>query len=183
MHTRNEIVAHAPLEPCLRAASEVERWPEILPHYREVRFRRKDGPGEGRVYMSAFRHFGPLPYPTWWESEMVTDFEAGEVRYRHVDGITEGMDVLWDLEEIDAPPRADRGGRPGAGAAGDEAGRATRIVVLHDWEGPGWPLIGGFAARRVIGPHFIHVVADRTLAGIRAEAEARHRAESEEAGA
>lgn len=194
MHTRNEIVAHAPLEPCLRAASEVERWPEILPHYREVRFRRKDGPGAGRVYMSAFRHFGPLPYPTWWESEMVTDVEAGEIRYRHVDGITEGMDVLWDLEEIESPPRADDGEAPaggggapadppGAGAASGEAGRATRIVVLHDWEGPGWPLIGGFAARRVIGPHFIRVVADRTLAGIRAEAEGLHRAGAKELGA
>lgn len=173
MHTRNEIVAHAPLEPCLRAASEVERWPEILPHYREVRFRRKDGPGTGRVYMAAFRHFGPLPYPTWWESEMVTDVEAGEVRYRHVDGITEGMDVLWDLEEIDrAPAPDDEGAEP-----------ATRIVVLHDWDGPGWPLIGGFAARRVIGPHFIRVVADRTLAGVRAEAESRHRAEAGGPGA
>lgn len=160
MHTHNEIVARAPLEPCLRAASEVERWPEILPHYRDVRFSRKDGPGRGRVHMSAFRHFGPLPYPTWWESEMTTDFDAGEIRYRHVDGITEGMDVLWDLEELDRDP-----------------GPATRIVVLHDWEGPGWPLIGGFAARQVIGPHFIRVVADRTLAGVRAEAQAIARAD------
>lgn len=178
MHTRNEIVAHAPLDPCLRAASEVERWPEILPHYREVRFRRQDGPGEGRVFMSAFRHFGPLPYPTWWESEMVTDFEAGEIRYRHVDGITEGMDVLWDLEEVEPPSGADDGEAPD-----DGPGPATRIVVLHDWEGPGWPLIGGFAARRIIGPHFIRVVADRTLAGVRAEAEALHRAEAGEPGA
>lgn len=149
MHTHNEITVDAPLETCLRVASEVERWPEVLPHYREVEFRRKDGPGRGRVYMSAYRHFGPLPYPTWWVSEMVTDFEAGQVRYRHVEGITSGMDVLWDLEE--------------------EGGR-TRIVVLHDWEGPGWPLVGRLAAERVIGPHFIRVVADRTLEGVRREA-------------
>ena len=154
MHTHNETLAQAPLEPCFRAASEVERWPEILPHYREVRFTRRDGPGRGRVYMSAFRHFGPLPWPTWWESEMVADPEAGEIRYRHVDGITRGMDVLWTLEEVEG---------------------GTRIVILHDWEGPGWPVIGRFAARRVIGPHFIRVVADRTLAGVRREAEARHR--------
>lgn len=157
MHTHNEILVHAPLEPCLRVASDVERWPEILPHYRDVHFTRRDGPGRGRVHMSAFRHFGLLPWPTWWDSEMVTDHEAAEIRYRHVAGITRGMDVLWTLEEV-------------------EDGRRTRIVILHDWDGPGWPLVGGFAARRVIGPYFIRVVADRTLAGVRREAEARHRA-------
>lgn len=149
MHTHNEIVIRASLEDCLRAASEVERWPEILPHYRRVRFVRRDGPGRGRVEMAAVRSIGPLPWPVWWESEMVTDREAAEVRYHHVDGITEGMDVLWRFEPAD-------------GDAG-----ATRIVILHDWPGPGWPLIGGFAAGRVIGPHFVHVVADRTLDGIR----------------
>lgn len=162
MHTRNEILVRAPLEPCLRAASEVERWPEILPHYRDVRFTRRDGPGRGRVVMSAFRHFGPLPWPTWWASEMATDEEAREVRYRHVDGITTGMDVLWEIRPLSEEPGP---------AARD--GPRTRIVILHDWDGPGWPLIGGFAARRVIGPHFVKVVADRTLAGIRREVEAR----------
>lgn len=185
MRTRNEILVRAPLEPCLRTAYEVERWPEILPHYREVRFRRRDGPGRGRVYMSAYRHFGPLPYPTWWESEMVTDRDAAQIRYRHVAGITEGMEVLWDLEETGAaraldaePARAEGPAEPGggepAGPEGEEGPEpATRILVLHEWDGPGWPLVGRFAARRVIGPHFVRVVADRTLAGVRAEAEAR----------
>ncbi len=150
MHTHNEILVQAPLETCLAASSDVERWPEILPHYRQVRFSRRDGPGCGRVRMEAFRHIGPLPYPIWWESEMVTDVDQAEVRYRHVDGITTGMDVVWKLE-----PR----------------GGGTHIVILHDWSGPGWPIIGGFAAGAVIGPHFIHVVAARTLAGIKRAAE------------
>lgn len=190
MRTHNEIVARAPLEPCLEAARDVERWPEILPHYRDVHFVRKDGPGRGRVSMSAFRHFGPLPYPVWWESEMATDREAAEVRYHHVDGITRGMDVLWTLEQVgdrtgagatEAGRSADRPGAatgPGGPAADGPGGSsrgepATRIVIVHEWDGPGWPVIGGFAARRVIGPHFVHVVADRTLAGIRREVEGR----------
>lgn len=152
MHTHNESLVRAPVEACFRAAAQVERWPEILPHYRDVHFTRRDGPWRGRVHMSAFRHFGLLPWPTWWESEMVADPDVAEVRYRHVAGITEGMDVLWTMEE-------EQGG--------------TRIVILHDWDGPGWPVIGDFAARRVIGPHFIRVVADRTLAGVRREAERR----------
>jgi hypothetical protein len=77
---------------------------------------------------------------------MRTDAAAGFVRYEHVDGITTGMDVEWILEA---------------------QGEGTRVTIVHDWSGPGWPLIGSFAARRVIGPHFVHVVADRTLAGVR----------------
>lgn len=146
MHTHNETRVRAPLGPCLAAASEVERWPEILPHYRRVRFTRRDGPGTGRVRMEAFRHFGPLPWPVWWESEMETRRDSAEVRYRHVDGITRGMRVVWRL---------------------DPSEEETRIVIVHEWDGPRWPVIGGIAARRVIGPWFVRVVADRTLAGIK----------------
>lgn len=153
MHTHNEILIRAPLGACLRAASDVERWPEILPHYRRAEFTRRDGPGSGRVEMAAVRGFGPVPWPVWWASEMNTDPDAGEVRYHHVAGVTKGMDVVWRLEPVE----------------GD--GPRTRIVILHDWEGPDWPLIGRFAARRVIGPHFIRVVADRTLEGIRRSVE------------
>lgn len=150
MHTHNEILIRAPLEACFEAAADVERWPDILPHYREVRMT-----APGRVLMRAVRRFGPLPYPIWWESEMEADPEEGTVRYRHVAGITAEMDVEWRL-------------RP------DPAG--THIEIVHDWSGPGWPLIGGLAARRVIGPHFVHVVAGRTLRGIKRAVEDRQEA-------
>lgn len=113
--------------------------------------------------MAACRRFGPLPWPTWWESEMAADPSEPAVHYRHVAGITRGMRVVWHFEE---------------------AAHGTRIVVLHHWRGPRWPLIGRFAARRVIGPHFVHAIADRTLAGVRDEAErpvARHTARGDAA--
>jgi hypothetical protein len=46
-------------------------------------------------------------------------------------------------------------------------GDETDVTIVHDWTGPGWPLIGGAAASWVIGPVFIHGIASRTLAGIR----------------
>ncbi|MDX1579348.1 MAG: SRPBCC family protein [Gemmatimonadota bacterium] len=150
MHTHNEIFIRAHPDVCLTHASDVEAWPEILPHYREVFFTRRDGEGAGRVVMKAYRHFGPLPYPIWWESEMVTDAGERTVRYRHVGGITRGMDVEWRIEPEDG---------------------GARVTIVHDWDGPAWPLIGGPAARWVIGPRFIHVVADRTLRGVKAAAE------------
>jgi hypothetical protein len=36
----------------------------------------------------------------------------------------------------------------------------------------GWPLVGGFAASRVIGPQFIDAIAGRTLQRVKVLAEA-----------
>ena len=136
----------------VRVAADVERWPDILPHYRWVRFREKQGFGTGVVEMAAWRDFlGPLKYPTWWVSEMEIDEDVPVVRYRHIEGVTRKMDVAWQFFEA-------RGG--------------TLVRVIHDWPGgANWPLIGGIAARWVIGPHFVSFIAQRTLRGVCAEAE------------
>jgi hypothetical protein len=47
------------------------------------------------------------------------------------------------------------------------------VRIVHLWLGPSWPLIGGLAARAVIGPVFVHGIASRTLAGLAAVAESR----------
>ncbi|MFN0179569.1 MAG: hypothetical protein ACKVZ0_12290 [Gemmatimonadales bacterium] len=47
----------------------------------------------------------------------------------------------------------------------------TKIELIHEWEGPSWPLIGRPAAEWVIGPVFVHGIATRTLAGVRRYAE------------
>lgn len=151
VHTHNEILVSGSLGSCFAAAADVERWPVILPHYREVRFTNQTG-ATPTVLMKARRDFGPVPYPIWWESEMEIDEAASTVRYRHVAGVTTGMDVEWRLE-----PRGDD----------------THIVITHDWTGPGWPLISGFAARHIICPRFVHVVAGRTLEGIKHSVERR----------
>lgn len=146
----------APAETCFRVAADVERWPDILPHYRHVRFHEKRGFGRGRVEMAAWRDFfGPVRWPTWWVSEMSVDEAEPAVHYRHVAGITSGMIVKWSFT-----PRA--GG--------------THVSITHAWEGPRWPLIGGIAWRFVIAPYFVSVIATRTLAGVAAEAEQRARA-------
>jgi ribosome-associated toxin RatA of RatAB toxin-antitoxin module len=147
MITTNEIRIAASPARCFQVAADVERWPEILPHYRRVRFRRRDGFGRGLVEMAARRPFGRVSYPVWWVSEMWADESVPVIRYRHVEGITRGMDVEWRF-------------RP------DGAG--TLVQIVHEWpSGPRWPLIGRFAADRVIGPVFIHHVAGMTLEGVK----------------
>jgi hypothetical protein len=150
MQTVDRTRIRAPLDRVLAAAVDVERWPALLPHYRWVRKLERRGDG-GLVEMAAWRPFGPLNYPTWWVSEMWVDHDAPAVRYRHVRGITAGMDVVWQMTAADG---------------------GTEVTIVHDWAGPRWPLIGGPAATWVIGPVFIHGIASRTLAGIRRAVEA-----------
>ncbi len=146
----------APLARVFSCASDVERWPEWLAHYRWVRFLETvSSAGDTRlVEMAAWRFFGPLRWPVRWVSEMDVDRGTPAVRYRHVRGITRGMDVEWAF----------------APAAGD--GKVA-VTITHRWGGPAWPLVGGVAADRVIGPVFIHAIAQRTLAGVARVAERR----------
>ena len=63
----DERTIHASVGECFRVAADVERWPDILPHYRFVTFREKRAFGTGVVEMSADRDIaGPLRWPTWW---------------------------------------------------------------------------------------------------------------------
>jgi hypothetical protein len=155
MTTIDERLVGAPLPVIFDLAADVERWPARLTHYRFVRMLERRDDGGGLVEMSANREFGPLPWPTWWTSMMTVarpgHAAAPAVRFRHVRGITTGMDVEWSFE---------------AAAGG------TLVRIVHVWNGPPWPVIGDVAARAVIGPVFVHGIATRTLAGLARAAEA-----------
>ncbi len=145
MRTVDRLLMRAPVERVFGAATNVERWPELLHHYRWVRILERR-PEATLVEMAAWRPFGPFNYPTWWVSQMWVDPETPAVRYRHVRGITRGMAVEWRL----VPTRD-----------------GTEVTIEHEWSGPAWPFIRRPAADWVIGPVFIHGIASRTLAGIR----------------
>ncbi len=149
MKTVDHTSVHGSIEQAFAVASEVERWPDFLPHYRWVRMLSRDG-SSGLVEMAAWRPFGIFKYPTWWVSEMTVVPNEFRVLYKHVRGITKGMDVEWRLAE--------------------NAGNVD-ITIVHEWAGPQWPLIGKLAAELVIGPVFIHAIASRTLAGVKEHTE------------
>jgi len=150
MTTVDERIVRAPLRAVFDVARRVEEWPAYLAHYRYVRFRERRADGGGVVEMSAYRPFGPVGWPTWWVSEMSVDEARPAVRFRHIGGITTGMDVEWSFAPVEG---------------------GTRTRVLHVWDGPRWPLVGVLAATSVIGPVFVHGIASRTLAGLAAVAE------------
>lgn len=150
METIDERIVAAPPAMMFNVARDVEHWPAHLAHYRFVRFREQSPGGLSIVEMSAYRHFGPIGWPTWWLSLMEVIPERPAIRFRHIGGITKAMDVEWRFEPVT---------------------NGTRVRIVHAWDGPSWPLIGVFAARAVIGPVFVHGIASRTLAGLARVAE------------
>jgi ribosome-associated toxin RatA of RatAB toxin-antitoxin module len=150
METVDERFVRAPWRTIFTLAKNVEEWPRHLPHYRFVKFREKAPDGGGIVEMSADRPFGPIGWPTWWLSEMSVDDGAPAIRFKHIGGVTKGMDVEWTFRTV---------------AGG------TQVTILHVWDGPPVPFVGIPAATMVIGPVFIHGIASRTLAGLAAAAE------------
>jgi len=156
MRTVDERFVRSRLATIFQLAIDVERWPSLLNHYRYVRFRERTSDGGGIVEMSANRPFGPLNWPTRWTSQMFVQRKAlkggdePRVRFHHIEGITTGMDVEWSF-------LPEKGG--------------TRVKIVHAWNGPPWPVVGGVAAANVIGPVFVHGIASRTLEGLATIAE------------
>ena len=155
MHTKNEILIRAEAAKVYGLAAPVERWPDILPHYRWVRILEDEGEGRRVVEMAALRNFIPVR----WRAEQLLFPEVPRIVFRHVGGVTKGMEVEW----VFAPQ--------------DDG--VVRVSILHDLERglAGWPLVGEAVADGVVGPFFVSNIAGKTLRRIKelAEAKARRR--------
>ncbi len=148
MKTANEVTMRGELDHIVALATDTERWPEILPHYRWVT--RLSGTDDHKtVEMAARRDRIPVK----WRADQTLD-RSGQtpvLRFVHVGGVTKGMDVAWTFR-----PTTD----------------GILVRIDHDFRPP-WPIVGGFVADRIIGPHFIEAIAGRTLATIKGIVEGR----------
>jgi ribosome-associated toxin RatA of RatAB toxin-antitoxin module len=135
----------APFDLVFALAADVERWPDILPHYRYVR-PLHSAASERRFAMGARR--GPIPVR--WEAIQRPMLEERRIEFVHTAGVTKGMEVAWHF---------------------DTTSEGLDVSIEHRLE-LRWPVIGRIAARYVIGPQFIEAIAARTLRRIRDLAEA-----------
>ena len=146
MRLENSILVDAPADIIFRLAADVVRWPEILPHYRFVRVLGWRG-SQTLVKMAARRDGIPVS----WTSILEPRPAERRILFRHVRGVTRGMEVEWRLE---SQPEG-----------------STRVSIRHDFE-PGWPLVGGRVAHLIIGEFFVRNIAGKTLRRIKELAEA-----------
>jgi ribosome-associated toxin RatA of RatAB toxin-antitoxin module len=153
MHTSISVTVAAPPARIFELARDITRWPELLPHYRRVSVHARRG---DRVVaqMVAVRRVGPVGIPVTWRAEQWSeDSDPNDLRlrFRHVRGVTRGMDVTWHI-------RPDRAG--------------TRVTIAHDFWRP-LPLLGADALPFVVDRLFTRAIAGRTLRTFKALAEAR----------
>ena len=148
MQTANTVHMAGQLDHIVALAVDVERWPEILPHYRWVKL--LEGGGDRKTVEMAARR-GRIPVK--WRAVQTVERDGAfpVIRYRHIGGVTKGMDVAWTFER---------------------AGDGIDVRIDHDFRPP-WPLVGSLVAERVIGPHFVEAIAGKTLATIKGIVEDR----------
>jgi ribosome-associated toxin RatA of RatAB toxin-antitoxin module len=140
----------APGELVFRLARDVERWPTLLPHYVRVdadpRGRSADASLVAR--MVARRPLVPilgLGLPVAWRSRTWSEESPRRLRFVHVGGATNGMDVTWRFEPTPF---------------------GCRVSIEHDFR-PRLPLWAPFIDR-----FFTRPIASRTLATFKSIAEA-----------
>jgi len=148
MKTENVVDMTGELTDIVALASDIERWPTILPHYRWVTL--LEGGGDRKTVEMAARR-GRIPVK--WRAVQKIDRSGPSpvIRFTHIAGVTKGMDVAWTFAPL-------------------PAGVAVRID--HDFA-PNWPIVGNVLAERIIGPQFISPIANRTLTTIKAIVEDR----------
>ena len=144
MHTENAIIIHADMERIYSLAAAVERWPDLLPHYRRVRILAEDG--RRRLLEMAAHRDG---IPVSWQAIQECFPDEPRITFRHVRGVTTGMEVAWTFT-------------PGP--------RGVAVAIQHWWQ-PNWPLLGRLVADRLIGRLFVANIAGKTLRQIKRLAE------------
>ncbi len=147
MRTGNSIIMHAPKMEIFETAANLALWPEILPHYRYIKYLER-GDTRNIVVMAALRSGIPIS----WTSEQIIDRERLEVRFLHLKAFTKGMRVAWTFKDT---------------AAG------VLVEIVHDLQFRVRALAP--VADRIIGGFFIHHVAGQTLRCMKAHLEAKAR--------
>jgi ribosome-associated toxin RatA of RatAB toxin-antitoxin module len=144
MRSEISIYINAPPDLVYSLVSDLDQWPVWLNHYRYVRVLERTDDGV-RAAMSAWRGL----IPVFWHALQKAESATRTIRFKHVRGITRGMDVLWTIEPEE---------------------KGTRARIYHDLDLK-WPVIGPWFAEQVIARLFIDPIAGRTLVSFKNIAE------------
>jgi ribosome-associated toxin RatA of RatAB toxin-antitoxin module len=148
MRSTLSIDIEAPARLVFDLARDVERWPALLPHYRDVRVENRSPQGVVTARLLAVRPVVPLlgyGIPVAWRSRTWAEEPGLRLRFVHLGGATNGMNVTWRIEATPA---------------------GCRVSIDHAFD----PRVPGWAA--LVNRLFVHPIASRTLASFKAIAEA-----------
>lgn len=144
MEMTTRLLMRADRDTIFRLAAAVEDWPRILPHYRWVRLLGDEG--QRRVVeMAARRDWIPVR----WTAVQELYPDERRITFRHIRGVTRGMEVAWTLTPTDD---------------------GVLVQIWHAFS-PRWTLVPDALVRLLIGHVFVEHIASRTLRRIKDLAE------------
>lgn len=146
--TLNQVVIRGDARRIFELAWAVEEWPNWLPHYRWVRLLAVE-PERRTVEMAASR----TGWPVRWVSQQWAEPDRLRIRFRHVGGLSRGMDVEWRID-------------PGT--------EGVHVAIHHELCLE-TPLLRSAPGKWVVGELFVKAIASRTLACLKARVEAESR--------
>jgi ribosome-associated toxin RatA of RatAB toxin-antitoxin module len=145
MHTANTVTINGDPDRIFELAANIQDWPRILPHYRYVIVEERDDRHK-LARMGASRD----GFPVKWRATQELVPEEGRILFRHVGGITKGMDVEWRFQ----PELV-----------------GVRVTIRHELSYP-VPILGPLFAEYVVGRLFVQNIAGKTLNCIKQMVEA-----------
>lgn len=144
MHLTHRVRIAAPPSTVFALARDVEAWPRLLPAYRWCRVLER-GPGRLVFAMGGWVR----GWPARWVAIQESRPEERRIVFRHIGGITRGMEVEWRF----VPD-----------------GEGVEVVLVHHLV-MRWPLVGRLVSDLIVGPIFLDFIARRTLQAVKAAAE------------
>ncbi len=159
-HTANKILIHGDPERIYTLAAAVEEWPTFLPHYRWVRLLDTEG-NRRTVEMAAWRAGVPIR----WVSYQWLWPEEHRITFRHIGGLSRGMEVEWRISSRDerAVTRDESNGTAISVAS-------SLVTITHELRLE-LPLVRTPPGQWVVGELFVKAVAARTLACLKRRVE------------
>ncbi len=147
MDRRDEVIIDADIQTVFKLGSEIENWPQLLPHYRSVDILKR----EGNRYMAKMRATRS-GIPVSWTCLQERDAAIPRIFFRHIGGFTRGMEVFWTFTQ-----REDG---------------AIVVRISHDFR-KGWApeLFDRFVSDTIVGDFFVGNIAGKTLNAIKRIAE------------
>jgi ribosome-associated toxin RatA of RatAB toxin-antitoxin module len=148
MNRSIEIRIDGDLEAIYRLGAEIEHWPRLLPHYRDVRVLWHEG-NRCVAKMYASRDGIPVSWMCWQERDPATP----KITFRHIGGFTRGMVAVWTFDK--------------------HPDDTVTARITHEFR-KGWPIQGldRFVTDRIVGDFFTHSIAGKTLGMVKLLAEA-----------
>ena len=145
MECSNVIEIAGPIDRVFELGANIQDWPQILPHYRYVRI--DESSLHHKVATMAASRDG---FPVKWRARQELRPEERRILFKHIGGVTRGMEVEWKLEPI---------------------ANGVRVTIFHALSYP-VPLLGPLFAEYVVGRLFVSNIAGKTLQCIKQIVEA-----------